>query len=68
VSHSHQHTTAGEVRKAFVVLRGTAVAREIIDYVAARVSPQKRIHAVEFIAQIPRSAAGKILRRLLIRR
>jgi acyl-coenzyme A synthetase/AMP-(fatty) acid ligase len=38
---------------------------ELIDYVAARVAPHKRIHEVEFIDAIPTSPAGKTLRRLL---
>lgn len=32
-------------------------------YVAERVEPYKKIRAVEFIDQIPKSATGKILRR-----
>jgi len=38
----------------------------IMDFVAARVSPHKKIRAVEFIDQIPKSLSGKILRRVLI--
>ena len=37
-----------------------------MDFVAARVSPHKKIRAVEFIDQIPKSLSGKILRRVLI--
>src|SRR5207244_3442506 len=54
---------AGEVPKAFVVLSGTATAEEIMDFVGERLAPHKRIRFVEFIAQIPKSASGKILRR-----
>jgi acyl-CoA synthetase (AMP-forming)/AMP-acid ligase II len=57
---------AGEVPKAFVVLRGEVPAAEIMDFVAARLAPHKKIRFVEFIAQIPRSASGKILRRVLV--
>jgi acyl-CoA synthetase (AMP-forming)/AMP-acid ligase II len=59
---------AGEVPKAFVVLKpaATASAEEIIEYVASRVAPHKRIRRLEFTDQIPKSASGKILRRLLI--
>ncbi|MDX6405045.1 MAG: hypothetical protein QOH70_2500 [Blastocatellia bacterium] len=57
---------AGEVPKAFVVLRGEVSAAEIMDFVAARLAPHKKIRFVEFIAQIPRSASGKILRRVLV--
>jgi len=59
---------AGEVPKAFVVLRGEASPEAILDYVAARVAPYKRIRRIEFIDQIPKSASGKILRRVLVER
>ena len=57
--------TAGEVPKAFVVLRDTATAGEIITWVAERVTPYKRVRRVEFTEQIPKSPSGKILRRVL---
>src|SRR5437870_10058871 len=57
---------AGEVPKAFVVTKGEATAETIMNFVAARVSPHKKIRAVEFIDQIPKSLSGKILRRVLI--
>ena len=57
---------AGEVPKAFVVLKGKATAEAIMDFVAERVAPHKKIRFVEFIEQIPKSAAGKILRRVLV--
>jgi acyl-CoA synthetase (AMP-forming)/AMP-acid ligase II len=56
---------AGEVPIAFVVLKKEATAIEIMDYVAERVAPYKKIRRVEFIDQIPKSPAGKILRRVL---
>jgi acyl-CoA synthetase (AMP-forming)/AMP-acid ligase II len=59
---------AGEVPKAFVVLKGEASAEEIKEFVAARVAPHKKIRQVEFIEQIPKSPSGKILRRLLVQR
>jgi acyl-CoA synthetase (AMP-forming)/AMP-acid ligase II len=59
---------AGEVPKAFVVLKGEATAEEIMSYVAERVAPHKKVRRLEFIEQIPKSAAGKILRRVLIDR
>jgi acyl-coenzyme A synthetase/AMP-(fatty) acid ligase len=37
-----------------------------MEFVAARVAPHKRIREVEFIDKIPRSASGKILRRMLV--
>jgi acyl-CoA synthetase (AMP-forming)/AMP-acid ligase II len=59
---------AGEVPKAFVVLRGEATPEEIIAFVTERVAPYKRIRSVEFIDKIPKSASGKILRRMLVQR
>ncbi|MGI9066828.1 MAG: AMP-binding protein [Pyrinomonadaceae bacterium] len=60
---------AGEVPKAFVVLKnetsGDEIGQEIIDFVAARVAPYKRIRSLEFVSEIPKSPAGKILRRVL---
>jgi acyl-CoA synthetase (AMP-forming)/AMP-acid ligase II len=58
---------AGQVPKAFVVPKSTISAEEIRAYVSERVAPYKALHAIEYIEQIPRSPAGKILRRLLIR-
>jgi len=57
---------AGEVPKAFVVLKGEATADEVMEFVAERVAPHKKIRALEFIEQIPKSLSGKILRRVLI--
>jgi acyl-coenzyme A synthetase/AMP-(fatty) acid ligase len=37
-------------------------------YVAERVAPYKKVRRLEFVESIPRSASGKILRRLLIER
>jgi acyl-CoA synthetase (AMP-forming)/AMP-acid ligase II len=59
---------AGEVPKAFVVATAELSAQEVIDYVAARVAPHKKVRAVEFIDQIPKSPSGKILRRMLTKR
>jgi acyl-CoA synthetase (AMP-forming)/AMP-acid ligase II len=60
---------AGEVPKAFVVLKpeanGNEMSEEILEFVAARVAPYKRIRSVEFVSEIPKSPAGKILRRVL---
>ena len=62
---------AGEVPKAFVVLKPDDVSRSttavaIMTWVAERVAPHKRIRHLEFIDQIPKSPSGKILRRLLV--
>ena len=64
---------AGEVPKAFVVLKPDEASRAtdaeaIMAWVAERVAPHKRIRQLEFIDQIPKSASGKILRRVLIDR
>ncbi|MCA1631270.1 MAG: 4-coumarate--CoA ligase family protein [Acidobacteria bacterium] len=61
---------AGEVPKAFVVLKTdqAATAEELIAFVAARVSPYKKVRLVEFVEQIPKSPSGKILRRVLVAR
>lgn len=56
---------AGELPKAFVVLKGEATADEILAYVAGQVAPYKKIRFIEFIPQVPKSATGKILRRVL---
>ena len=59
--------SVGEIPTAFVVLRqGASVdAAELMQYVAARVAPHKKVRLVEFVEQIPKSPAGKILRRVL---
>ncbi len=56
---------AGEVPKAYIVLKGQASEQELMDYVAERVAPFKKIRRVEFVDQIPKSPSGKILRRVL---
>jgi acyl-CoA synthetase (AMP-forming)/AMP-acid ligase II len=57
---------AGEVPKAFVVRKAEVTADDIMAWVAERVSPQKKIRRLEFVDAIPKSLAGKILRRVLI--
>jgi acyl-CoA synthetase (AMP-forming)/AMP-acid ligase II len=60
---------AGELPKAFVVRKAGADALtpdDLMAYVAAQVAPYKKIRQLEFIEQIPKSASGKILRRLLV--
>ncbi len=59
---------AGEVPKAFVVPRSEVDAEEIMAFVASRVSPYKKVRRIEFVEAIPKSAAGKILRRVLVER
>ena len=54
-----------EIPKAFVVRQAGAdlTADEVIEFVARRVSPYKKVRQVEFIDRIPKSASGKILRK-----
>lgn len=61
---------AGEIPKAYVVLRSErpVTEQEIVDWVAERVNPLKRVREVEIVEQIPRTPSGKILRRDLIER
>jgi acyl-CoA synthetase (AMP-forming)/AMP-acid ligase II len=59
---------AGEVPKAFVVLKGEATPEAILAFVAERVAPHKKLRALEVVEQIPKSASGKILRRVLVER
>jgi long-chain acyl-CoA synthetase len=57
----------GEIPKAFVVLaRGREAAeKELMDFVAERVAPYKRLRELEFVPEIPVNPAGKVLKRLL---
>lgn len=54
-----------EVPKAFIVLQPGAELRdtEVMEYVAARVAPYKKVRQVEMIDSIPKSSSGKILRK-----
>jgi acyl-CoA synthetase (AMP-forming)/AMP-acid ligase II len=57
---------AGELPKAFIVPAHAALdPDEVIRFVAGQVAPHKRIRALELVDEIPKSASGKILRRLL---
>ena len=55
----------GEAPKACVVSDDGVDPDELMAYVAERVAPYKRIREVEFVDEIPKSASGKILRRVL---
>jgi acyl-CoA synthetase (AMP-forming)/AMP-acid ligase II len=59
---------SGENPKAFIVKRGEITAQEVMDYIADKVAPYKKVREVEFVGEIPKSASGKILRRVLIER
>lgn len=57
----------GEVPKAFVVLNDgdKCEQKEILEFVAERVAPFKRIKEVQYLDSIPKNPSGKILRRVL---
>jgi long-chain acyl-CoA synthetase len=61
-------SVAGEIPKAYVSLRGgaKATAEELIKFVEERVAGYKKVREVEFVDMIPRSLAGKVLRREFI--
>ena len=40
--------------------------QEIMDFVAEQVAPHKKIRKIEIVDEIPKSASGKILRRVLV--
>ncbi|MFD9705468.1 AMP-binding protein [Lentzea sp. NPDC059081] len=55
----------GEIPHAFVVIQTDVTAEELMAFVAAEVAPYKKVRGVEFVAEIPKSVSGKVLRRLL---
>jgi acyl-CoA synthetase (AMP-forming)/AMP-acid ligase II len=59
----------GESPKAFIILkseyREKTTEKEIIEWCKENMSTYKRPRAVEFLEDLPKSAAGKILRRIL---
>lgn len=57
---------AGEVPKAFVVRAdATLTAESLLAWAGGRLAGYKALHAVEFVEAIPKTASGKILRRVL---
>jgi len=58
---------AGEVPKAFVVRRNdqAVTAEELLGWARGRLAGYKSLHEVEFVEAIPKTASGKILRRVL---
>lgn len=63
-------TERGEVVKAFVVLRpgyaaSDALATQLQEHVKQMTAPYKYPRKIEFVATLPKSAAGKLLRRAL---
>jgi acyl-CoA synthetase (AMP-forming)/AMP-acid ligase II len=59
---------AGEVPTAFVALAAEATPEELMAFVAERVAPYKKLRGLEIVDEIPKSASGKILRRVLAER
>jgi acyl-CoA synthetase (AMP-forming)/AMP-acid ligase II len=59
---------AGEIPKAYVVLKEELSADDLMSWVADLVAPHKKIRRVAVVDEIPKSASGKILRRVLIDR
>ncbi|XP_073015310.1 4-coumarate--CoA ligase-like 9 [Primulina eburnea] len=60
---------AGQIPMAYVVRKpgSTISATQIMDLIAKQVAPHKKIRRVAFINSIPKSPAGKILRRELVK-
>ena len=58
---------AGEIPAAFVVLKPgqDATAADIQGFVAEQVASYKQVRKLTFVDAIPKSASGKILRRVL---
>ncbi len=58
---------AGEIPAAYVVLKpgADATAEQIQEFVAGQVASYKQVRKLTFIDAVPKSASGKILRRLL---
>ncbi len=61
---------AGELPKAFVVLKPAAqlTLEQLQEFVGGHVASYKQIRLMEIVDEIPKSASGKILRRLLRQR
>jgi benzoate-CoA ligase family protein len=62
-----EEVTGLHTPKAFVVLRdgqsaGDELLRELQDFVKQRITPYKYPRRIEFLAELPKTAAGKILR------
>jgi acyl-CoA synthetase (AMP-forming)/AMP-acid ligase II len=61
---------SGELPKGFVVLKnrrleGDDTGLKLLSYIQERVVGYKRIREIEFVDAVPKSATGKLLRRIL---
>lgn len=64
---------SGEVPKAFVVLKDRSLNKEdmqrtgrsLMEFVKSKTVRYKRIQEIEFVESVPKSATGKLLRRIL---
>ena len=54
-----------EYPKAFIVATDDVDTDEVMAYVAERVAPYKKVRAIAVIDEVPKTASGKILRRVL---
>ena len=60
------HTEDGEeAPMGCVVVEGDVEGDELLEYVAERVAPYKKLRRIEFVDEVPKSPSGKILRRVL---
>ncbi|EYU23108.1 hypothetical protein ABFS82_09G065900 [Erythranthe guttata] len=59
---------AGQIPMAYIVRKpgSTISATQIMDFIAKQVAPYKKIRRLAFVESIPKSPAGKILRRELV--
>ena len=56
----------GEVPKAYVVLKSAITPEALMEFVAERVAPYKKVRKLVIVDSIPKNPAGKLLRRLLV--
>jgi 4-coumarate--CoA ligase len=56
---------AGEVPMAFVTATQPLTLAQVSDFIEPQIAHYKRLHRLELVDEIPKSASGKILRRLL---
>lgn len=61
------HQAKGETPKAFVVLKEghKCTERQLSEFVNEKVAAYKHVDDITFISSVPKSSAGKILRKVL---